>query len=358
MEPINLDELEAVARERLPQMAYDYYASGALDERTLADNRAAWARWRLHYRVLVDVSTRDTGAQLLGHPIAAPIAVAPTAFHKLAHPEGEVATARAAGAAGTWMFLSTLSTTRVEEVCEAATGPVGFQLYVYKDRGVTRDLIARAEAAGCRALVLTADAPLIGTRERDVRNRFHLPDGLRMENLLPAGMDAVAEAAGDSGLAAYVARLLESALTWDLVDWLAGVTRLPILIKGVVRADDAVRALDHGAAGIWVSNHGGRQLDDAPATATVLPEVAEAVAGRAPVLVDGGLRRGADVLKAVALGATAVCVGRPILWGLAAGGQAGAERALGMLREELSLAMALAGCPSLRDLPEGLVRHG
>jgi 4-hydroxymandelate oxidase len=358
MEPINLDELEAVARERLPQMAYDYYASGALDERTLADNRAAWARWRLHYRVLVDVSTRDTGAQLLGHPIAAPIAVAPTAFHQLAHPEGEVATARAAGAAGTWMFLSTLSTTRVEEVCEAATGPVGFQLYVYKDRGVTRDLIARAEAAGCRALVLTADAPLIGTRERDVRNRFHLPDGLRMENLLPAGMDAVAEAAGDSGLAAYVARLLESALTWDLVDWLAGVTRLPILIKGVVRADDAVRALDHGAAGIWVSNHGGRQLDDAPATATVLPEVAEAVAGRAPVLVDGGLRRGADVLKAVALGATAVCVGRPILWGLAAGGQAGAERALGMLREELSLAMALAGCPSLRDLPEGLVRHG
>jgi len=353
--PLNIDEFRAQARERLTKMAFDYYDSGAWDEYTLRENREAWRRRAIRYRTLVDVSERDTRSSLLGRPMSAPIAVAPTAFHKLAHPDGEVATARAAGAAGTWMFLSTLSTTPMEEVTAAATGPVGFQLYVYKDRAVTRELVARAEAAGCEALVLTVDAPLIGRRERDARNGFHLPEGMGVANLTASGMAGLGASDGQSGLAAYVAKLLDPALTWELVDWLASVSRLPLLLKGIVRGDDARAGLDHGAAGIWVSNHGGRQLDGAIPTARALPEVAEAVAGRAPVLVDGGIRRGVDVLRALAMGADVVCLGRPVLWGLATAGQEGVEAVLSMLGEELDLAMALAGCPTLAHLTPDLL---
>jgi 4-hydroxymandelate oxidase len=259
------------------------------------------------------------------------------------------------------MILSTLSTTPVEEVVAAASGPVWFQLYVYKDRAATEGLVRRAEAAGCRALVLTVDAPLLGRRERDVRNRFRLPPGLAVANMLSEGYGDVPPAAADSSLAAYVASLLDPALSWKDVAWLQSITRLPVLVKGIVRPDDAVRAAEAGAAGVVVSNHGGRQLDTSPATIDVLPEVADALAARGhsiEVLMDGGVRRGTDVLKALASGARAVLVGRPILWGLAADGEAGAAHVLRLLRDELDLAMALAGAPTVGDVTRDLVRRG
>jgi len=355
MDALNLHELEAQAKAALSQLAWDYYASGADDERCVRRNVDAYEKILLHYRVLVDVAHRDLSTTVLGERIALPIAVAPTAFHKLAHPDGELATVRGAGEAGTLFILSTLSNTAVEEVVAAATGPVWFQLYIYKDRGATEALVRRVEAAGCRALVVTVDAPLLGRRERDVRNRFALPHGLGVENLHAAGYAQVTAPAADSGLAAYFADLLDPALTWDAIDWLRSITRLPVLVKGVVRAADAVRAIEHGAAGVVVSNHGGRQLDASPATIDVLPRIAEALAGRGELLLDGGLRRGADVIKAVALGARAVLIGRPVLWGLAAAGQAGVAGVLAMLRRELDLAMALCGCANVASMTRDLV---
>jgi 4-hydroxymandelate oxidase len=355
---LNLGELEALARELLAPMTYDYYSSGAQDERTLRENVAAWARIEIHHRVLVDVASRQSSTMVLGAPVSMPVLVAPTAFHRLACEDGELATARAARRSRTVMVLSSLSNTRVEEVCAtAAPAPVWFQLYVYRDRAATEALVARAEAAGARAIVLTVDAPIFGQRERDVRNRFHLPEGLRVENMSAAGHGDIPLRGAESGLAAYIAEKLDPSLTWKDVAWLGGVTRLPVLVKGIVRPDDACRAIDHGAAGVVVSNHGGRQLDGSPATATVLGAIADAVAGRGEVFVDGGVRRGADVLRAVALGARAVLLGRPILWGLAAGGEDGAHGVLEALRSELDLAMALAGCADLSpDTLRGLLR--
>jgi 4-hydroxymandelate oxidase len=357
MEAVNLFELEAAAREKLSRESFDYYASGAQDEVTLRENRAAYDRISLAYRVLVDVSRRDMTTTVLGQPVAMPVLVAPTAFQRLAHPEGELATVRAAGAAGTVMILSTLSNTPLEEVVAAASGPVWFQLYVYRDRTTTEGLVRRAELAGCQAIVLTADAPVIGRRERDVRNRFHLPPGLAAANLLPVGYGDLPPSATDSGLAAYVSALIDPSLSWRDIAWLRSITRLPLVIKGIVRPDDALRAAEAGAAGVIVSNHGGRQLDTAPATIEVLPEIAEALRGSpVEVFVDGGVRRGTDIVKALALGARAVLVGRPVLWGLAAGGEAGAAAALGLLRNELDLAMALAGAPTVADITRDLVR--
>lgn len=354
MRPINISDFETLARERMPQMAYDYYAGGALDEITLDRNCAAFEELRLRYRVLRDVSTRDLATTVLGSEIAMPILVAPTAFHQLAHPEGEVATARAAGRTGTVMILSTLSNCPIEEVVAATDEPVWFQLYVYKDRSVTRELIARAEEAGCRALVLTVDAPFLGSRERDIRNRFELPDHLAASNvagdsdLLPVENNA-------SELASYVGEMFDPSLTWEVVEWLTGITSMPILVKGVVHPEDARLAASHGAAGIVVSNHGGRQLDTAPATIEVLPEIVEAVEDSLEVLIDGGIRRGSDVLKAVALGATAVAVGRPALWGLAVDGGDGVERVLSILRSELDVALGLCGFNRLSDLSADVV---
>jgi 4-hydroxymandelate oxidase len=354
-ELLNLAEYERLAEEKLPPAVWDYYASGANDEVTLRENRAAFERLRLHYHVLVDVSRRELGTTVLGQTVSMPLLVAPTAFHRLAHPEGELATVRAAGAAGTVMILSTLSNTRVEDVTRAASGPVWFQLYVYRDRGATKALIERVRSAGCRALVLTVDAPLLGRRERDVKNRFALPPGLAIENMLPEGLHELPKARTDSGLAAYFSELLDPSLGFDDLEWLADISGLPILVKGVVRGDDARRAIDHGASGIVVSNHGGRQLDTAPATIEVLPRVVDAVAGRAEVLLDGGVRRGVDVLKALALGARAVLIGRPILWGLAVGGEAGALGVLRMLQSEIDLALALAGATSVHELGRDLL---
>jgi len=355
IDALNLLELEKLAKEKLPQSAHDYYASGAWDEVTLRENRAAFERIKTHYRVLVDVSWRDLTTTLLGQNISMPILIAPTAFHKLAHPEGELATVRAAGAAGTIMVLSSLSTTLVEDVTKAATGPVWFQLYINKDRGFTRELVARVEAAGCTALMLTVDTPEWGRRERDVRNKFHLPSGLAAVNLLPSNTRGEVIGQSGAGMGQAFAWMLDASVTWKDVDWLRSLTKLPVILKGICRADDAQRAVESGANGIVVSNHGGRQMDTAPATIEVLPRCADAIGGRVPILMDGGVRRGLDVLKALALGATAVQVGRPILWGLAAGGQEGVEAALGLLRQEFDLAMALAGCPDLKSISRDLI---
>ena len=352
---LNLREFEALAQQRLTPMARDYYASGAHDEITLRLNDEAYHDLHLRYRVMVDVSERDATTEVLGHRVSAPILLAPTAFHQMATPEGEVATARAASAAGTIMILSSLSNRTVEEVVAAHEGTVFFQLYIYKDREATRALVARAEAAGCEALVLTVDAPLLGRRERDVRNRFSLPPGLTVRNMLAEGLGELPSDVADSGLAAYFASLLDQALTWRDLDWLSSITSMPILVKGVVRGDDARAALDHGAAGIVVSNHGGRQLDTSVPTIRALPEVVEAVDGRAEVLIDGGVRRGTDVIKALALGARAVLIGRPVLWGLSVGGQAGVERVLQILHDEIDLAMALCGCPSVAEITADLI---
>ncbi len=354
-EPINLHDFETAARSRLTSMALGYYRSGAHDEITLRRNQEAYQQIALRYRVLVDVSARDLSTTVLGQRVRAPMLIAPTAFHCLATADGELATVRAAGSAGTVMVVSTLSNTAIEDICQAAEGPVWFQLYVYKDRAATRGLIERAEAAGASALVLTVDAPLLGRRERDVRNEFRLPPGLSVKNLMPAGLDEVSHQLQESGLAAYFASLLDPSLSWHDIAWLRSITRLPLVIKGIVRADDARRAHDAGAAGVVVSNHGGRQLDTSVATIDVLPEIVAAVGDELEVFIDGGIRRGTDVLKALALGARAVLLGRPILWGLSVAGQAGAERVLGILAEELELAMALCGAPQIDTITRDLI---
>jgi 4-hydroxymandelate oxidase len=356
-ELLNLAAFETAARERLPPLAWDYYAGGSYDELTLADNVAAFRRLRLAYRVLRDLSGRTLATTVLGQAVSMPVLVAPTAFHRLADEEGEVATGRAAAAHGTVMMLSTLSTCSIEAVC-AAGGPVWFQLYVYRDRGATRALVERAEAAGCTALVLTVDAQLWGRRERDVRNRFTLPPGLECVNLGGTEMARLPEQAAGSGLSAYVTSLFDPSLSWPDLAWLASITRLPVVVKGIVHPEDARLAVEHGAAAVVVSNHGGRQLDTAVAGLDALPAVVEAVAGRLEVLVDGGIRRGSDVVKALALGARAVGVGRPVLWGLAVAGQRGVELVLDRLRDELDVAMGLCGCRSPAEVDAGLIFRG
>ena len=354
---INLDDFEAAARDRLTQMAYDYYASGSDDEITLVENRSAFSRLRLAFRVLRDVASRDLGTTVLGQELALPILVAPTAFHRLAHPDGELATARAVGAAGSLMILSTLSTYSLEEVAAVAECPLWFQLYVYKDRGATEALVRRAEAAGCRALVLTVDAQIWGRRERDIRNRFHLPAGVTVKNLLGEEGEDLPKEVADSGLSAYVQSLFDPSLSWSDVAWLASITDLPVIVKGIVHPDDARLAVSHGARGLVVSNHGGRQLDTSVPTIEALPEVLDAVGDQLDVLVDGGIRRGTDVLKALAFGARAVAIGRPVLWGLATAGQAGVERIFDLLRDEFDRALGLAGAASISDLDPSILRR-
>lgn len=353
--PLNIFEYEACARDRLDRNAFDYYASGAHDELTLRENRSAYERIQLAYRVLVDVSRRNLGATVLNTKLELPVLISPTAFHGMACAEAELATARAAGQSGTVMILSSLSNTDVEDVVSAATGPVWFQLYVYRDRGATEALVRRAEAAGCSAIVLTVDAPLLGRREQDVRNRFHLPPHLSVKNMLASGYGEVSQESDESGLAAYFASLIDSSLNWDDIAWLRSLTQLPLIIKGIVRTDDALRAVQVGASGIMVSNHGGRQLDTCVSTISALPAIAQAVDGKLDVLVDGGVRRGTDVIKALALGAKAVGIGRPVLWGLAANGQDGVTDVLRMIRQEVDLAMALCGAPTVAAITPDLI---
>jgi 4-hydroxymandelate oxidase len=358
VEPISVSDYETLAQTRMDPAAWGYFASGSDDEVTLRANHAAFERIQLRPRLLVDVSRVDTSTTVLSSPVRMPVLVAPTAYHCLATPEGEVATARAAGAAGTVMIASTHSTRSLEEIAHAATGPLWFQLYMYKDRAISEGHVRRAEVAGYQALVLTVDVPRLGRRERDLRHGFSLPPHLRLANFAaPELAEMPGVRPGESGIAAHAAAHLDDSMTWEAVSWLRSITSLPVLVKGILTAEDAVLAVAHGVAGLVVSNHGGRQLDTVPATIEALPEVADAVAGRCEVYLDGGIRRGTDVLKALALGVRAVLVGRPILWGLTADGEAGARRVLEVLRAELELAMALAGCPTVDVVTPALVRH-
>ncbi|HEU4975651.1 MAG TPA: alpha-hydroxy acid oxidase [Baekduia sp.] len=343
--PVNLRDLEALAAERIEAGALGYFAGGAGDERTLRDNEAAYARRRLRPRVLVDVSAVSTATTVLGTEIALPVLVAPVALQRLAHPDGEPAMARAAAAAGTIMCLSTLATATPREVAQAAPGaPRWFQVYVLKDRGVTRALVDEAVGCGYEALVVTVDAPRAGRRERDLRTGFSVPAGVDM----PA---VTAAAGGTAGITPQgFFELVDPALTWRGFEQLARECDIPVLVKGVHTAQDARLAVEHGAAGVVVSNHGGRQLDGVPATIDLLEEVVQEVAGDVEVLVDGGVRRGTDVLVALALGARAVLVGRPMLYGLGWDGEAGARWALQTLRDEVALGLTLLGAPTPADV--------
>jgi 4-hydroxymandelate oxidase len=355
--PLNIDDYERLAAETLPRMVYDYYAGGADDEITVRENRAAWQRLALRPRVLVDVTTRDLTTTVLGQPVSCPILTAPCAFNSLAHPDGELAVARATSARGMLQVVSTAATHSLEEVAAAVPqGQRWFQLYCYKDRGVTRALVDRATAAGYRALCLTVDAPFVGRRERDMRNRFGLPPGLRWKNLEPYGFDLMDQTWDGSALVKYIETIWDAGVTWESVDWLRSLTPLPIVLKGVLTAEDARLAAECGVQGIVVSNHGGRQLDSAVATAVALDEIATAVRDRVELFVDGGIRRGGDVLKALALGARAALIGRPYLWGLALGGEEGVGRVLDLLRAELDLSLSLAGYNSVRGVTRSLVR--
>lgn len=354
---MSLLELEQFARSALEPSAFDYYSSGSLDEVTLAENCSAFGKLRLRPRVLVDVSNRDMSIELFGMKHSMPILVAPTAFQRLAHPDGEIATARAAEKLGTTMIVSTLATASVAEIRKNSKANLWFQLYVLKDRGITRELLERAVEAGCKAIVVTVDAPVIGRRERDMRNRFALPSNLSIANLVDMGrnLSSLPDTAAESGLAAYFHSLYDTSLTWKDMEWLRKASPLPVIVKGILRGDDAKLAIESGVAGIVVSNHGGRQLDTAIATIDALAEVAEAVSGQVPILIDGGIRRGTDVVKALALGAKAVLVGRPILWGLSYNGEAGATRVLENLKLELDNAMALIGAPNLESITPDFV---
>ena len=351
--PVNLFDYEELARKRLPSMAYEYIAGGAGDEVTLRDNRSRFDTMRLKPRVLRDVSHLDTSTSVFGHRLDYPIVLAPTAYHKITHPEGEIATARGAGAAHATMCVSSFATTSIEEVAKAATGPLWFQLYVQPDRGFTKALVQRAEAAGCRALLVTVDTPVIGTRNREVRAGFRLPPGLERENLkgLLAGASTVAHA--DEGT--IYSAIFDPKLTWSGIEWIRSFAKIPVVLKGILSPEDAALAVRHGAGGIVVSNHGARNLDTVPATITALPGVVEAVAGRIPVLMDGGVRRGTDVVKALALGARAVLIGRPYLWGLSVDGADGVKNVMGILRSEFQAAMALCGRTSIGAIDKSVL---
>jgi isopentenyl diphosphate isomerase/L-lactate dehydrogenase-like FMN-dependent dehydrogenase len=335
---LTVADYEAAAAERLDPGTFGYYAGGAGDEVTLRDNVEAYRRWQLRPRVLVDVAEPSTATTVLGRPVSMPVLVAPMAYQRLAHPEGEVAMARAAAAVETIMCLSTLATSTAEEV--AATGvPRWFQLYVFRDTGITRQLVDHARETGFEALVVTVDAPVLGHRERDVRHGFSIPFDMPVPALGRGGVTPVEALA-----------LMSRSLTWKDIEAFAASAGLPVVVKGVLTAEDARLACEHGAAALVVSNHGGRQLDGVAATIDVLPEVVEAVEGRIEVLVDGGIRRGADVVKALALGARAVLVGRPVLWGLAVEGEEGARNVLELLRDELELALQLVGARTPADV--------
>ncbi|HZN19413.1 MAG TPA: alpha-hydroxy acid oxidase [Micromonosporaceae bacterium] len=353
---LSVDDYRQAARERLTAQAWDYFDGGSGTERTLDANCRAFDEVVLRPRVLVDVSDCPTRTTVLGCEVALPVAVAPTAYHRMAHPDGEVATARGAGAAGALYVVSMLASRTLEEVAQAATGPLWLQLYWLRRREVLAGLAERAAAAGFRALVLTVDTPRIGLRLRDLRNNFALDPAIAAANV-PAEIMATMHQRrpGSSALARHADEAFDPSVTWADLAWLRKVSPLPLLLKGIVTAEDATRAVEYGVAGVIVSNHGGRQLDGVAAALHALPEVAGAVNGACPVLFDGGVRRGTDVFAALALGAQAVLVGRPVLWALAAAGGDGVADLLRLLRDELAHTMALAGRPTLSGIDRSAV---
>lgn len=356
--PVNIWEYEAYAKATLSKNAFDYYSSGANDMITLRENRAAFNRLRLRPRVLRDVSQMNISTTVLGEEVSMPILIAPTAMQQMAHPTGENATARAASSAGTLMTLSSWSTLSLEDVMEAAPqAPKWFQLYIYKDRAVTLDLIKRAEKAGYKAVAITVDTPILGRREADVRNSFMLPSYLAMGNFAKGSSAHSKGTTQEGGLAKYISLLIDKTLNWEDIAWVRSQTTMKIVLKGVMTAEDAEIAIQNGVDGILVSNHGARQLDTVPATIEVLPEIVKAVNARCEVYLDGGICRGTDVLKALALGARAVLIGRPVLWGLAHNGEAGVKHVLELLRDELTMALRFCGCTKLSDITPEMVKH-
>jgi 4-hydroxymandelate oxidase len=343
----------------MSSMAWDYVTGAAADELTVKSNREAYQKIRLKPNVLVDVSALDTRVTLFGKQHAFPILLAPTSYHKLAHPEGELATARGAGAADTTMVVSSFATTTIEDIAGVAKGPLWFQLYVQHDHGFTRDLVQRAEAAGCQALCVTVDTPVGGARNREQRASFTLPQGLDQANLRGLKIDGVKMS--DRTLShrpsehSIFSAVLDPSLTWKDIEWIRSYAKIPVLLKGVLNPEDADRAVKSGASGLIVSNHGGRNLDTVPATAEALPLVVEKVTGRVPVLVDGGIRRGTDVLKAMALGANAVLIGRPYLYALSVAGDAGVAKVLEILQSEFQMAMALTGRPNIKSIDRSVL---
>jgi len=357
--PVNVSEYERYAKNNMPRNAHDYYASGSNDMITLRENRAAYSRLRLMPRILHDVSSVDTTTSILGDKVSSPLCIAPTAMQQMAHPDGECATSRAAARNDTLMTLSSWSTIPLEEVAAAApNGTRWFQLYVYKDREVTLQLIKRAERAGYKAIALTVDTPILGRRENDIKNKFTLPSHLTMGNFKNINQGTnVKDDKGGSGLASYVSKLIDQTLTWKDVHWVRKNTTMKIVVKGVMTAEDAITSLKNGVDGIWVSNHGARQLDTTPATIEVLPDIIKAVRGKCEVYIDGGVMRGTDIFKAVALGARGVFIGRPVVWGLAHNGEEGVNNVLKLLNDEFVLAMKLAGVSKLADMKPSYVKH-
>jgi 4-hydroxymandelate oxidase len=348
---MNLIELEQRAREILPAPTHDFIAGGADDELTLADNVAAWQRMRLRPRVLRRVGEVSTATTVLGVPLSMPVMVAPMSYQRLIHADGEAATARGVAAAESLLVVSTRATVSLEEIARAAPElPRWFQVYILRDRGWTVELVRRAAASGCRALVLTVDAPAVGRNLRALRSQFTYPQA-QLANL---GSGVPSDPAA---LQSYVGAQHDPTIGLDDIAWLREAATLPVVVKGVLRGDDAAACIEAGADAVMVSNHGGRQLDTSVATADALAEVVDGVGGRAEVYVDGGIRRGTDVLKALALGATAVMVGRPVIWGLATGGAEGVRGVLDGLRDELVRAMMLCQTPTVSDVSADLLHR-
>ncbi|KAH0688436.1 hypothetical protein KY290_007843 [Solanum tuberosum] len=344
-EPVNVNEFEELARKVLPKIYYDFFSGGAEDQYTLKENIEAFRRITIRPRILVDVSKIDMSTIILGHRTSAPIIVAPTSSHQLAHPEGEVATARGAAACNVIMGVAFTSTCTMEEVASSCKAVRFIQTFAFK-REITANMVQRAERNGFRAIILTADTPRLGRKEADIKNKMIAPPFKNFEGLIST------EAVSDKGsnVEAYAAETLDPSFCWKDIAWLKSITKLPILIKGVLTGEDATKAIEAGVAGIIVSNHGARQLDYTPATISVLEEVVHAVQGKVPVLFDGGIRRGTDIFKALALGAKAVLIGRPVIYGLAAKGETGVKQVIDMLKNELEQTMALAGCCTVDDI--------
>lgn len=350
-EPICLADYEPLAKAKMSAMSWEFVTAGAGDEITVRWNKEAYQRIRLKPHVLVDASQLDTRVTLFGQEHAFPILLAPTSAQTLTHPQGEVATARGAAAAGAALVLSSFSSTSLEDVAAVAKSPLWFQLYAQKDHGFTRDLVQRAEAGGYRALCLTVDTPIAGARNRETRADVKLPPLPNLE-----GFKRVKSAGGfRTGSLEIFSSILDATLSWKDVEWLCSFAKVPLLVKGVLNPDDADRAVKSGVAGIMVSNHGGRNLDTVPATIDALPQVVDRVAGRVPILVDGGIRRGTDVLKALAFGANAVLIGRPYLYGLGAAGESGVTNVVNILQREFKMAMVLTGRTNIGSIDRSVI---
>jgi L-lactate dehydrogenase (cytochrome) len=373
---VNINDLRQAAQRRLPRAVFDYVDGGAEDEATLRNNRLGFERYTFNPRVLVDVSQRDQSTTVLGQRLTSPLILAPTGFSGMLRHRGEALAAHAAAQKGVIYTCSTMSICSMEEIAAASGGPLWFQLYVWRDREITRSLIDRAQVIGARALVVTVDTPVLGQREKDLRNGLIIPPRVTLGNLLdllrrPAWLreflshprPTFGNFVGAAGvkhdavsLGAFTQQQFSAAITWDDLDWFRSIWNGPLAIKGVMSAADARLAVEHGVDAIVVSNHGGRQSDYLPGAIDVLPEVVDAVAGQAEVILDGGVQRGSDVVKALALGAKACLIGKAFNYGLAAGGEAGASRAIEILQDEIDRCLALLGCPTLADLDRTVLR--